>query len=750
MNKIFKVIYSKTRHCYVVVSELAKSHCKTAGSHTARSKTALTAAVLLALGTFSFMGMPTAQADNTGESTSGSVHRNDFIGANDYYYYYDDKDGWTEERYLDLINYRKRKDLPNNNGAGAHGPGSIAGGLYAQAGMQTVTIGNCNAGASKGSVFIGEHSGYNDGAKNEAKGADNNYVTSVGFQSDATGWGSIAIGSNASAVNSKTNRVFADTDFEKNANTSDNKNDDVYEIKKNPTIEGASVALGYSAKAADGNIAIGAYSEAKADTSSTTPYVSVGNSTLQRRITNVADGTNPSDVATFGQLQDLSAKVGVYDAGFGIKIDSNTDTKTNTISLKRNLGTNYTDKEHKGDEKVTVEVDNTGLVLGGYAEDEAGNKNNPEVTYGATGDDSVTVGGKNGLASGKGSVAAGGMDNVASGVNATVIGGDYNDATGMWSAVLGGLDNTASGTDATASGGSYNVANGMQSAVLGGYSNNALGTGTTSIGGYGKAYDKKNNVIYDSSVNGMYSVGLAGGSTGKDAAYALAAGNQAVVTTENGTAIGYQATTDEAGTIAFGHDVGDVSGYTIKWKQRTDGKTNADGTTNDYTQAPESVSVTKENTYTTAGYNRLVKVADGQDAHDVVVMEQLDKAKTELTQDLSVNAGWGINIADEKDEKTGAVTKKNVISLNRNLGTNYGVTEHSNSKGKVTFETQGKNSLILGGSAINDTWYAYENDKNKYLDHAYGTFQDDSVLVGGVKMLLDLKERKLLVITREV
>ena len=48
MNKIFKVIYSKTRHCYVVVSELAKSHCKTTQSHTARSKTALTAAVLLA------------------------------------------------------------------------------------------------------------------------------------------------------------------------------------------------------------------------------------------------------------------------------------------------------------------------------------------------------------------------------------------------------------------------------------------------------------------------------------------------------------------------------------------------------------------------------------------------------------------------------------------------------------------------------------------------------------------------------
>ena len=413
MNTIFKVIYSKTRHCYVVVSELAKSHCKTTQSHTVKSKTALTAAVLLALGTFSFLGMPTAQAD---------VRTNDFLGANYTYWYWDEDDKqWKTYEYkgTTLGNNRSRKNLPNYEGNGAKAPGAVTAGLYAQAGQQTITIGDRNAGQSKGSVFIGEHSGYNDGGDNKPSGTSlyNNYVTAVGFESDATGWGSIAIGSNASAVNTKKTDTITTADMEGDARTSGTVNDDVYGIKKNPTIEGASVALGYSAKAEDGNIAIGAYSEAKAGKSSDTPYVSVGNSNLQRRITNVADGTNPSDVATFGQLQDLSAKVGVYDAGFGIKIDSNTDTKTNTISLKRNLGTNYTDKEHKGDEKVTVEVDNTGLVLGGYVEDEAGNKNNPEVTYGATGDDSVTVGGKNGLASGKGSVAAGGMDNVASGVN---------------------------------------------------------------------------------------------------------------------------------------------------------------------------------------------------------------------------------------------------------------------------------------------------------------------------------------------
>ena len=46
---------------------------------------------------------------------------------------------------------------------------------------------------------------------------------------------------------------------------------------------------------------------------------------------------------------------------------------------------------------------------------------------------------------------------------------------------------------------------------------------------------------------------------------------------------------------------------------------NADGTLNDYTQDP----IETETTYQSAYYNRLVKAADGIDAHDAVVMEQL-------------------------------------------------------------------------------------------------------------------------------
>lgn len=323
MNKIFKVIYSKTRHCYVVVSELAKSHCKTTQSHTVRSKTALTAAVLLALGAFSFVGMPVVQAADGTES----LRNNDFVGANDKYWYYDEDHGeWKTYQYksTSAFNNRARGKLPNYQGGGAKLPGAITAGLYAQAGQQTVTIGDRNAGQSKGSVFIGEHSGYNNG-DNAPVGLKNNYVTSVGFQSDATGWGSIAIGSNAIAENSKTDKWVVKEDG--NYNTSGTVDDDTYSIDAKPTIEGASVALGYNAHSKDGNIAIGANSDATS-TDKGDSYVSVGNGTLKRRITNVADGTKTTDVATVGQMNKAIESIGT--TGWNLSTNGNSSSTTIT------------------------------------------------------------------------------------------------------------------------------------------------------------------------------------------------------------------------------------------------------------------------------------------------------------------------------------------------------------------------------------------------------------------------------------
>lgn len=660
MNKIYKVMYSKVKQCAVVVSEIAKSHGHNEGRSAVRKHTALTAAVLVALGMFSFLGMPTARADGT-----QSLRNNDFVGANEYYWYFDEKTkNWTKYPYWgsDAFNNRSREKVPNYLGGGAKEPGSFAGGLYAQAGQETITIGDRNAGQSRGSVFIGEQGKYNDGGDNNPskESMHNNYVTAVGFQSNATGWGSIAIGSNAVAENTQeTSQVV---DYEGSAGTSGTVKDDVYGIKLKPEIKWSSVALGYNAHAKDGNIAIGADSEAT-DTSSATPYVSVGNSKLQRRITNVADGTVATDVATVGQLQALEKKTVAYNEGWGIKIGDytkkdaagNETTVKNAISVDRNLGTNLDTTGH-----VHLDVSKTGLVLGTVVDGAPGT--DVDLHYGATGDYAVTVGGGANTASGESSVAAGGMDNTADGNQAFVgggsqntasgrlssaIGGSKNTASGLQSSAFGGGPNTASGQLSSAIGGDWNTASGFLSSAIGGCQNTASGGESSAIGGrkniasgwQSSAFGGSDNISHSrgsSTLGGMNSVvlgkfvtGIAGGSTGSSADFSLAAGSNSVVTVDNGTAIGYQATTNEEGTIAFGHDKGDISGYTVTWQQRTDKDSsgnivkNADGTTNDYTKDPKSVTAT---TYDSAAYNRLVKVADGVEDHDVVVMEQLKKA----------------------------------------------------------------------------------------------------------------------------
>lgn len=126
MNKIFKVIYSKTRHCYVVVSELAKSHVKSSHGNGGQQKAALTMSVLLALGAFTFaFGPANAEASDEKHYTEGQQ----YIGV---YHTSDEKSTKTAE------NYQGGLDSANQ---GAKGVGAISIGVHAEAGAGTITIG---------------------------------------------------------------------------------------------------------------------------------------------------------------------------------------------------------------------------------------------------------------------------------------------------------------------------------------------------------------------------------------------------------------------------------------------------------------------------------------------------------------------------------------------------------------------------------------------------------------------------------
>lgn len=246
-----------------------------------------------------------------------------------------------------------------------------------------------------------------------------------------------------------------------------------------------------------------------------------------------------------------------------------------------------------------------------------------------------SYGGSENKTPGSRSAVISGTGNTTRGENSAIVGGSYNHTGTFAGVVIGGLRNVASAyvsSDTTIEGGYIS-----NSVAVGGEGNTSLGGYSTSVGGEGGV------------VLGLHSTGIAGGSTDKLANYALAAGYGAVVTnngvrrtantvtTPSGprtdytydqasTALGYQATANQPGTISFGHDAGDVSGYTVKWVEgATSGLhavDNGDGSHTDYTVPP----IITENHYDTAYYNRLVKIANGINSHDAVTMGQMATA----------------------------------------------------------------------------------------------------------------------------
>ncbi|WP_287055689.1 YadA-like family protein [Megasphaera sp.] len=188
-------------------------------------------------------------------------------------------------------------------------------------------------------------------------------------------------------------------------------------------------------------------------------------------------------------------------------------------------------------------------------------------------------------------------------------------------------------------GGAYNVAGGNSSLALGGM---------------------------QSAVQGMYSVGIAGGSTSAAATQGFAAGYQSAVNVANGTAIGYQAVANTKGTISFGHVKGDTYYAADYW---------------DHT-----VSTL---TFDSDAYNRLVNVADGIDDHDVVVMEQLKNAEAEA-------------VATAKNQIKVKGDEKNVHAEESTDSTTGVQTTTISLKPKVTLQdstdTTGTDAVVLDGT----------------------------------------------------
>lgn len=262
-------------------------------------------------------------------------------------------------------------------------------------GMQNVAIGEGAGSNVKSSynIAIGTQAGYginyasDDKSQNgfnvsigykanyQENSADIMYATALGNEANASNY-SVAIGNRAKAGGAHTVAVGED------AQASD----------------ASSIALGQNASAADGNIAIGNGSSAPAVSTLGTVkavtvdnktvnyvydangnqfksaftykplqadshYISVGNSTLTRRISNVADGVFESDAATVGQLNSLNELLQATDTKVGLNKEYFEEKFTNLNTTLDSKKTKYFSVSTSSDD-LTANADNTGAVTG--------------------------------------------------------------------------------------------------------------------------------------------------------------------------------------------------------------------------------------------------------------------------------------------------------------------------------------------------------------------------------------------------
>lgn len=311
----------------------------------------------------------------------------------------------------------------------------------------------------------------------------------------------------------------------------------------------------------------------------------------------------------------------------------------------------------------------TGNKIIGGSEESVTDAKGKKVTAAATGDYSTVSGGVANQAEGTYSSVSGGSKNQATGESASVSGGGDNVASGAKSSVSGGKQNKATGEFASVSGGDQNEAAGNQSTISGGTANKTTGDWSTIVGGAYNVTSGNSSLALggmQSAVQGMYSVGIAGGSTSSSATQGFAAGYQSSANVDYGMALGYQAVANTKNTISFGHVAGDTYYASDPW---------------DHTIST--------NTFKDTFYNRLVNVADGIDDHDVVVMEQLTKAKAEAVatakNQIKVKGDETNVHAEETTDQDGVQTT--TISL----------------KPKVTLkdstDTTGAKQVVLDGTA---------------------------------------------------
>ena len=558
MNKIYKVIYSKVRNCYVVVSELAKSHDSADGTRS-RSGCARKAAVLAAFVlTTSLAAVPVWAADNNRNVTNDKTEN--MTGSN------------TINNSTDNIVYGSGNTLDNTTNAVVIGKGN-------KGNTNSVVYGSRNdVDGSGNAVVVGTGNKGNTNSVvigNGAKSNDKNQIIIGQATANGGAIGSIIIGNAASVAGSSQSVIIGN-------GIKDNSSGQGVVIIGNGAMANSNAA-GYKAngKYIPAGIVLGeySYSDRRAgrtgyvpgSTNNTIPSMpstaytqdfwdAVWTATanplaigdvdddsngkgekhnkmlVTRQITGVAAGSALTDAVNVAQLQAAIAQFsggGTGTSGDGVHYYS-------VSSNEQGPGSNYDNKGAKGKNSLAAGVS-------------ASTTDNAE--------NAVAIG----------------YNAKAEGVGATVI-GQYGTATGRYALAFGGQQTDTSAKAAN------NVASG-DNAVAFGERTTASGNNSTAFGQETKAAEKRATAF--------------GQRTQAIQSNATAFGIDTIASGQNATAFGNLTQATEIGATAFGNKNQATGQYATAWGGGDKVVDNGDGTT-------KKVGTVASGTYATAFGERTV------------------------------------------------------------------------------------------------------------------------------------------------
>ncbi|MFQ8945124.1 ESPR-type extended signal peptide-containing protein [Veillonella rogosae] len=400
MNKVFKVVYSKSKGCYVVVPETAKNN---------NGKKKVLASVLAGLalvGAGAHMGTPveayrspdgSVNTEHSRVNIAANARPNNSVGVNSIVVGYqnttDDNEGTTALGANNQAYGNSGLAIGNENYANGGAATAIGAGNEARAGA-TVALGNKNNANATSSVAVGN---YNN--QNYTKGTNQTTPKQAGQYSTVIGSYSSATGTSASAMGVYTNAAGAGSFAAGYSNNANGQN---------------SVAIGSTntSRVAD-TITIGQYNDAK-----TMGGVAIGKN-------NMVDSTNGG--ANHPETRDENSQIAIGR--------DNTATHLDTIAIGRE--TNAT---------------GSGATAIGARADASGNNS---IAIGQSGKTSnrITASGENSIAIGMRTTSTG-ASSIAQGAAASAT-GDYAIAEGRLSKA------TKQGAVALGNETNANIANGV-------------------------------------------------------------------------------------------------------------------------------------------------------------------------------------------------------------------------------------------------------------------------------------------------